>query len=202
MRTIFSLLVLVFSFGHAESRELFKQPPVCKWRDAPSLTSVFHENPKQFAQVLTEEFLTLKSIIPSATPAEKEWLTKELEGDINRHLRARNSLTYAQVEIGQNVDSALVSLEFLTGKRTAEIAHSMSWSFFAAQMLGQSQTMGDHIQRLVSAKLIKRDSLPQMWRILSTADHHVSQSVGHHYLNVAEHVLTCILPAVTVQQNL
>jgi hypothetical protein len=201
MRTIFFLLVLTISFAHAESSELVKQPPICTWRNIPSLASVYHENPKKFAQVLTEELLTLKSIIPTATPSEKDWLSKELEGDIYRHFRARDSLINAQVEIEDYINRTLRSLEFLTGQRTAKIAHSMDWSFFAAQMVGESQTIGDHAQRLVSAKLIKQDSLPQMWRLLSTADTPVSVSVVHHHRNIVKHILTCILPAVPVQQN-
>ncbi len=182
--------------------ELVKQPPMCKWLDMPSLASVFHENPKQFAQVLTNEFLTMKSVIPTAKPSEKEWLKKELEGDMNRHFRARASLVYAQVELEDYIDAALLSLDFLNGKRAGKIAHSMSWSFFAASTIRQSEDVSIFIQKLVDSKLIKRESLPAMWRTFALrSDSDVGISVAHHHRNIADHILTCIMPKVTVQQN-
>lgn len=199
MNKIICLLLIALGMGFVKAGELINQPPVCKWQG--SLSSVFHEDPKKFAEVLTGELSTLKSIIPIATPSEKDWLKNELQGDVNRHIRARSSLIYAQVELEEIVVNGLASLEFLTGKRTAKIAHSMSWSFFAAQVLGQSSHIGDHTQRLVSSKLIRRESLPRMWILLSSTDQHISEDVAFHHRNIVEHILTCILPTVTVQQN-
>lgn len=198
IRETFVALLALFGPGQVQADELLRQQPICKLSVAPLVTD-FPDNPQKFAEAVMEGFLELKSVMPTATPDEKRWLELELAGDKNRYSRARNSTIFAQVALEDYVDGSLLALEFLTGERTPRIAHSMNWSFFAVMLLGQSHNVGSNVQRLVDTNLIGSDSLPSTWQLFLFGN--VSDAVVLHHKAVVEHVLTCILPVVTVQQN-
>lgn len=196
MKTKLLLIAFTCCFGSAHGAKLVTQQPICKWSNV--LPSVFSPDPKLFAESLLKNYSTLALIIPSPSPAEKEWLALEMKGDLMRFARASATNIYSQMQLEKYLAESIRSLENLSGRRTASVANSMGWSFFAAAAIQQSGSFGDHIKKLVDSNVIRLDSVSVFGKGDSSK---IDDYMRLQELLVAEHILTCIMPQVTVQKN-
>ena len=204
---IFSAIILLFlASTNSANAELRKQAPLCSRSEVASgaLSKIYPKNPVHFAEILLKDFKSLQKVLPILSPKDEEWLNNELNSnDVNRHLRATNSTQYSQDYLTKQIGNLIVSLEFISGARkfkTSRPAKSIQWGFLTAFLTRETMELGFHIKRLIDLKAIQKSSIPETF-LMQSNYFTTTESFAFYLLARVDHILFCIMPQVTVQQD-